>query len=598
MRTPSLKTTLLLLIVISLFGTTAISVPAGALSVSSSVTVLYLGQTEAYVNETKVTLKQPPLTLNGTTYIPWTGLAPLFGLKLSGDARKKMFVATSERAYLEVQMTKKTFFYNGQPAPLGTLLRMHQKSLYVQLRAVSQWFGLTLQHDIKNKKVTLTYVPAPAMKNSANVEVTLPLARFYTSKSTYRPGEKITYFDVSYDPDGQGIVRTQWEGRQDVFFSPGEYSVRLRVTDDHNQTSLPFTRTIRVSGEPLYTPMQYHIMSATPGSTLKWQSAFHEARVKGLPQAARNSFVAPERSLLVSDSPERITEPGILYEDRAAGKVRLYANHKNGMNQPIQFAILVTNESDSAVELTATNQGEVFPSKFANLNGHQATLEFLFNQTTARTLPVGARQTAVFALMPNLFTGQGVNVIYDVETPLNVPLKYTFIAVPASEDFNAWDVTSLQKWAQLPYNGHVRGTFPTAERRIVVAGLQLQKPVRLTIGDNVADPFIEGVDPTRGIAVKNTGNYGVVYQIRLQSPPPMAIMMYARGGIFKGHFKVGEQLILTPRTGVLTPQDGMFLLARTGAGEAELLIEFSPPAASSFPIDLVFFPLNDTIKDI
>jgi hypothetical protein len=291
-------------------------------------------------------------------------------------------------------------------------------------------------------------------------------------------------------------------------------------------------------------------------------------------------------------------EPGILYEDRAAGKVRLYANHKNGMKEPVQFAIVVTNESDRDVELLTTNQGEVFPSAFANLNGHQATLEFLLNQTQPRTLPVGARQTAVFALMPNLFTGQGVNLIYDVETPLDAPMKYTFIALPATENLNAWDVTSLQKWAQLPYNGHVRGSFANAERRIVVSSLQLQKPVRLTIGDNVADPFIEGVDPTRGIAVKNTGNYGVVYQIRLQSPPPMAIMMYARGGIFKGHFKVGEQLLLAPRTGVLTPQDGMLLLARTETSRDELLIEFSPPAASSFPIDLVFFPLNDTIKDV
>jgi hypothetical protein len=70
----------------------------------------------------------------------------------------------------------------------------------------------------------------------------------------------------------------------------------------------------------------------------------------------------------------------------------------------------------------------------------------------------------------------------------------------------------------------------------------------------------------------------------------MTVMVRARGGSFKGHFKINDGIVLVPASGSLRPADGLFVLARTSGEEEQLHIEFSPPAGSSLPIDLIFMP--------
>ena len=67
----------------------------------------------------------------------------------------------------------------------------------------------------------------------------------------------------------------------------------------------------------------------------------------------------------------------------------------------------------------------------------------------------------------------------------------------------------------------------------------------------------------------------------------------AKGGIFKGPFKINGDIRLVPQSGVLTAFDGMQILAKTTGKEDALDIEFSPPAGSAFPVDLIFYPLDD-----
>jgi hypothetical protein len=73
----------------------------------------------------------------------------------------------------------------------------------------------------------------------------------------------------------------------------------------------------------------------------------------------------------------------------------------------------------------------------------------------------------------------------------------------------------------------------------------------------------------------------------------MAVMILANGGVFKGPFKINGEIRLVPESGVLTAFDGMQILAKTTGKEDSLDIEFTPPAGSAFPIDLIFYPLDD-----
>ncbi|UUZ82747.1 hypothetical protein LJK88_01470 [Paenibacillus sp. P26] len=119
------------------------------------------------------------------------------------------------------------------------------------------------------------------------------------------------------------------------------------------------------------------------------------------------------------------------------------------------------------------------------------------------------------------------------------------------------------------------------------------KPSRIVIGDGKSDPFQPGYDVFRKQNVTNDGNYGVIYKIHADKPRKMAVMILAKGGIFKGPFKINGDIRLVPQSGVLTAFDGMQILAKTTGKEDSLDIEFSPPAGSAFPIDLIFYPLDD-----
>ena len=57
------------------------------------------------------------------------------------------------------------------------------------------------------------------------------------------------------------------------------------------------------------------------------------------------------------------------------GKARLYANHVNGMSAD-GFFILATNLSVNR-NADDDEQGEVFPSLYANVFGHNASTDFL-----------------------------------------------------------------------------------------------------------------------------------------------------------------------------------------------------------------------------
>jgi len=51
--------------------------------------------------------------------------------------------------------------------------------------------------------------------------------------------------------------------------------------------------------------------------------------------------------------------------------------------------------------------------------------------------------------------------------------------------------------------------------------------------------------------------------------------------------------VLAPNSRAITPIDGVYLLTRTTGNEDELNIEFTPPAGSNFPIDLILWPLEN-----
>ncbi|MDF2659139.1 MAG: hypothetical protein K0Q94_1930 [Paenibacillus sp.] len=230
----------------------------------------------------------------------------------------------------------------------------------------------------------------------------------------------------------------------------------------------------------------------------------------------------------------------------------------------------------------------MYPSIYANLIGHEASVEFLLADPTSRELEVPPGQSRVYVQMPEFLPGQGVNVIYDVET--DGLIEFSFMAIDSSIESPTSTYPLLYK--QLPGDGHIRGTFPVTEKRWDIDASAFTKPTRLIFGDNDYDEWQKGIDPTLNAEVTDDGNYGVVYKIHSDKPRKMAILLQARGGPFKGPLKINGEFVLAPPSGVITAFESVQILARTTGEEPSLDIEFTPPAGSAFPMNLIFYPLD------
>ncbi len=581
-----LKRSLLLAILFTLTLTIAISPVASAVSSTTMYIMLYLDKKDAFVNQDKYTLDAPPTIIKGSTYVPAKFLGDIFGFKVDWNPVSRTVIMETPLAYIELNMNDKTAFVNGGVYPFDSVAAIRNERLLVKLTWLADYLGAKYIYNNELRRVEIIYVKRPDGLVDNETQNSKPVAKFAFGKSSYRIGEPVKYIDLSYDPDADGIVKTEWTGKMEAFFHSGSFPVTLRVKDGRGNWSDEFTRWITIKDEIYVPEKEYPLYFAPPGTIVKTDRGTLSEQFLNLPQLPKKVTEDASRPLLVSDSPETFKAKGILYRDSVNGKARLYAHHVNGMDETVQFVILATNHSDKDVTVTTTNKGEVYPSLYANIMGHHATVDFLLHDQHNEKLVIPAGRTLVYVQMPDFLPGQGVNVFYDVET--NGEIEFSFVAMSPEAT-----PISLGDYGPLDFNGHVRGTFPVSEVTWELDAKSITGPSRVTIGDNKTDVFVKGYDSLRQMETVNYGNYGVIYNIHMERPGKMAVLLLPRGGVFKGPFKINGDFMMAPSSGVLTAFDGVQILARTTGKEPALDIEFSPPAASAFPVDLIFYPLQD-----
>ncbi len=558
---------------------------ATAVSTSAMQVLLYVNQANSFVNGEQVQLDSPATVVEGKMYVPVKFLGDQFGFPVVFDGASGTIAMKAGASDVLIQLQDKTALIDGMPGPLEPTFRIINGRLMAQLTWMMDRIGAKYKYDPVLNRVEVVYLPMPNGLDNDDEATSRPVAKFAFGKSSYKMGELIHYIDLSYDVDGDGIQFVSWKNKEKAFFTPGVKQVSLQVTDSKGNVSSLYTREITIENEWLNTPIEFQMKYADPQSLIKLSRSditTHFTSAEKLPVAVR---AERGRTLLVSDSPENVTERGILYRDTVDGKARLYANHLNAMDRRLQFAIFATNDGEEPVKIETTRKGEVYPSIYANLIGYQASVDFLLGADKKRPVIVNPGDTAVYAMLPDFRPGQGINLIYDVETDGEV--TFSFVAMIPNDPMEA-----IVTYPELPYVNHVRGTFPVSELIWNVDAGDANGASAITIGDNIRDVFVEGYDTFREQTVPNYGNYGVTYNIRVDRPGKSAVVLVPRGGPFKGPFKVGGELLLAPASGTITAYDGVFLLTRTDGTEPYIDIEFTPPAGSAFPVDLVFYPLE------
>ncbi len=577
------------MILVFVLASSALPMRTEAVSTSSQFIVLYGDKKEAYIGSKLVTMDSPARVVGGRMYVPARFVSEAFGQSLTWDAATNTIKLTLPKAgggELLVDNTHRIVTVGGKPVEYDGQALMDEHRLLLRLTWVMDLLGAKYKYNGELNRVEIYYTEPPKSLLVGQQNNSRPVAKFAFDKPYYRLGEPVRIIDLSYDVDLEGIVSHRWHNRQDVYFKPGTYHVSLQVTDSNGNQSYWFERPIEVKDEPYLSELEYQVYHKSPGSyiDLNWSQLnehfFH------MPELSKRVTYNRTRKLIVSDSPETVVKKGILYEDKANGQVRLYADHVNGTDKRLSVAIMAANPGGKPVTVRTTRQGEVYPSIYANLIGHQATLDFLAGSTDKKDLILPAGGSQVYALFPEMLPGQGINLFYDLE--MDGEVTFTFVAFDASDKLEDY-----RKLPKLPFDDNVRGTFEASGVLWRADANDLAQPRRIIIGDGVTDTFVTGYDAQDKKDTYNLGNYGVTYQLRIDNPPRMTLLLLARGGVFKGPFLINGELTMAPaHGGVITPLDGVHLLYRTTGNEPYLDIEFSPPAGSAFPVDLILYPLE------
>lgn len=138
---------------------------------------------------------------------------------------------------------------------LGAIVINTQHSTENYLRTISQ------RETSQNPKVIMTPAePSPEVAwdnrfNTTNRTNPIKPVAYFTAPNPVYVGEKVTYWDASYSPSGV-IVERIWEGKRDVFNSPGEYRVTLTVKDSNNLSDT-YSVIIKVQQRDEYTRLEY-----------------------------------------------------------------------------------------------------------------------------------------------------------------------------------------------------------------------------------------------------------------------------------------------------------------------------------------------------
>ncbi|GHF65765.1 hypothetical protein GCM10017781_46880 [Deinococcus metalli] len=551
--------------VLSAAGTArAVAAPAGSVQLTFTV-----DQGVAYVNGDTSAWTSPPRLVAGRAMLPLRETALLLGRPIS--RAEGVAAGAVQLGRLVVDTRAVSASLGGTPQPGGTVAVVGGV-LYVSARTLADTLNANLvSADDSGRTLTLT-----ALRDGGNP--LSPQARFSTDKAVYAPGERVVYTEYAFDPDGADLTARKWTGRQDVYFQPGTYTVGLTVTNSRGLQSTPFTRTIRVQGDPVDTPLTYALKYALPGD------AFPDAQVLTYPAALPTLLPGETSPLIFSDSPEVPAQSGVLYQDSVEGRARLLAYHLNGLGKPARLYVLARNLTDHPVDVRTDRLGETAPTRIEGTLG-QVTLMEYFASSGGATLSLAPGQSAAVYASPTLNAGSGVNVMQDVTTTGRVELTVLML-----EDTLP---PTAQVAQQLPYlkpdERHVRGTFPDAVRHLRVTLGAL--PTRITIGDGQLDPALTGTDALTGQPVKLSGNYGVLYDLEVNGAAGSAVALSPRGGLYRGAMNVIDgpivQAVKLPRVGTALNPGSPTLVWR--AQSDRLNIDFVPASGSNLPISLVFY---------
>lgn len=639
-----------------LFGSAPAFAVAAPSPTGAEQLILNQGTNEIIHNGIKTLAAQPHAIKQGVTYVAAKSIMPELYGTVSYDAGSKQYILRSGTIAIGFTVNQKNYKLNGATKAGIGVPYIEKGTLMVPLKTLATHFGIELKNNPALKRAEMTWSTKPVARFSVSdaapyaqqTKVTYkneafsprgykivaerwendyetfeaagsytvthwvqdetgmwsdpytvvvnakapnepPVASFTTGKDTYRIGEPIGYSDNSSD-DENAIASREWTNNAKAFFEPGEQTITLKVTDVHGETSV-FSKTVAILDEIANTKDEFDLQYAPLGDKI----AVNGADVLTYKLLSSASDASEQMTLLRENSPESIASEGIYYAStELSGNVRFMLHNHNKRSSAVKVYIVATNRGTSTAHATMGPIGIGGPNLYVSFAGKGAVGKYLesrlANKSTPLDIPPGESRIVFPEISAKTVDPGDVYSMYaDAYFDRDVDVK--IVILDASKNV----FSALPGLPLLNTDGHVRGTFEHANRVIEVNDTVGAEKARMVFGDGVNDPRLYGVDQTIANPTLNSGNYGVLYTVKLNNVAPnTAILVNPRGGFYAGAFTVNGKVVYTTSNTILNNSSEASVLYRTSYRPESVTITFTPASGSYLPINLLFVPMKSS----
>lgn len=577
-----------------------------------------LNNTTALVNGKKVTLDAPPIIVNDSILLPVRFMSETFGMTVDYKSSDKSITITSMREnkppVADFEVDKEVFtvgqgikvvdksFDQDRDGVIRQVWKINDK----EYASAGEVEAALCKTKAGTYKVTLQVEDyCGAWSNVAEKTITIKenrkpvITKFEPTKTSFAQGELL---DFNYEIDNEEweeIKNVRWTYRQvdepnynavitkpKAFFAKGDYIVTLQVTDAAGNTSVAGQTTVHITDEVKDTEFNFKFTQGEIGETID--------NIKGInyrnyADVKVGSMLTNKETLIMSDSPEEVNAKGLLYSSSFQGKGRLLLHHLSDFNTADasnkMLVVVAENTYYEPVTITLSNKVIKGPNSDVMFLGQQVLKEYLMG-TKAETLTINPGQKVyLYTSQDKVWAkGQCISGLMDINA--SGQIKLTTAVLDKSDTI--YEVDRLQ---ELDKSIHIRGTFEGTEIHYdVTAGAG--EATKLVVGQAEAE-WVSGIDQITQEEVKNKGNYGVTYKIKITATEDTGIILNPRADIFRGAIKwADEGTFLAPKYGYfMKTNKKAVVLGVIKAGETRTL-EYMLPNGSSAPVLIGFIPAS------
>lgn len=587
--------------------------------------ILNIGSRVAEINGEETLLDVEPIAENGRTLVPLRFLAENFDIFVDYIKKDNKIRLAKE---IDVEPPIARFRFNKSEITAGQKLKVMDESDAGEYSIIDREWEIIFSdgkiittkdiNSVMSKPAPGKYIVRLRVKNELNVwsdwveqelivhENKPPVIVDLTpSKKSVAQGEKIDFSVEIQNEEWEEIVEEKWSyrywtdlekdelsglGKPRAFFYPGEYEVRLEVKDEYGNWSNPKTTIVNVTEKQKQSEYGFKFEDPKPGEVI-----INPHRINfnnyDIYENVKTEKTGP--TLLFSDSPEKVEQPGILYQDILTGPVRVMFHHKNGIqdiSKEYKLLVIAENVSTDTVTITKTKYAAGGPSEDEMHVGQVMAIRYFKSNINEDLKLKSGEITCLYDSSPSNWK---INQTLSAMMDLNVsggPIKISVVVV--EKDFDVEDYNNLPV---LPRDGvHFRGTFPKADTNVEIH-FDGSDTAKIVLGKNEEgfEKWLEGYDALTGDEIKNMGNYGSVYNLTIKADKKTGILLNPRGLAFKGAFKgFDSRIYKAPDVGGFY---GLNKACVVGVVEAGETVNFSyiPPNGSDSPVLLILIPKNN-----